>query len=391
MKIFFPKWNGIGHEDMTDAFLSLGHTIDSFPFAEKDSNEELMYAKLEQAIKVSAPDCVFSIYYFPVIAKACFSLGIPYLSWTYDSPYVRFYHYSLSYPTNYVFVFDSAVFSEFYCGGIKNVYYLPMAANVERLKKLNDFASFNNTDLANQHPISFVGSLYTESKHNFFDRMENISEYTKGFLNGLMDAQKEIYGDNFVQRILENHPDIIKEMISAYDLGKNPDGIETDAYMYAQYMINRKITSIERTEQLSLLGEKYGLDLYTFNKDLKVDGCTNHGPVDYFDGAPYVFKQSKINLNISLRSIINGIPLRCFEIMGSGGFLLTNFQSDFLNHFVPEEDFVYYESNKDLLDKTEYYLKNENERKEIALNGLKKIEAEHTYVHRAQEILSYIS
>lgn len=70
---------------------------------------------------------------------------------------------------------------------------------------------------------------------------------------------------------------------------------------------------------------------------------------------------------------------------------MSNYQQDFLLHFEPEEDFVYYENNKDLMDKIDYYLKHEDERKEIATNGLKKIEANHTYVHRAREMLSYIN
>ena len=48
---------------------------------------------------------------------------------------------------------------------------------------------------------------------------------------------------------------------------------------------------------------------------------------------PLVFQNSKINLNITLRSIKNGIPLRAIDIMGAGGFLLTNYQNDFGLHF----------------------------------------------------------
>ena len=391
MKILFFQWNGIGNEDMTDAFTALGHEVvkHSFDTHIKREEEHRQEEEITGLIKKESPESVFSFNYFPVIGKVCNDIGIPYISWTYDSPYVNLYHCSIVYPTNYVFVFDSAVFSEFYNGGIENVYYLPMAANTERLKRMSDFASFEKTNLGNKYPVSFVGSLYDE-KHNFFERLEGISEYSRGFLEGLMSAQKKIYGDNFVQRILRDNQDVLKEMREAYDIGRNYDGIETDEYLYGQYFVNRKLTAIERKEQLSMVASKYGLDLYTHNKETKIEGCINHGPVDFYDWAPYVFKSSKINLNISLRSIINGIPLRCFDIMGSGGFLLSNFQQDFLNHFTPDEDFVYYESEKDLMDKIDYYLKNDLERKEIAENGFKKIEAEHTYIHRAKEMLSYI-
>ncbi|MDE5866942.1 MAG: glycosyltransferase, partial [Lachnospiraceae bacterium] len=93
------------------------------------------------------------------------------------------------------------------------------------------------------------------------------------------------------------------------------------------------------------------------------------------------------NLNISLRSIKSGIPQRAFDIMGSGGFLLSNYQNDFFDFFNAGEDFEFYESEKDLLNKIDYYLSHEDERFEIAANGHNKLAAGHTYRHRVQEML----
>ena len=70
--------------------------------------------------------------------------------------------------------------------------------------------------------------------------------------------------------------------------------------------------------------------------------------------------------------------------------LLTNYQQDFFSYFVPDEDFVYYDNKADLLSKIAYYLKNDRERKQIAENGFRKVASGHTYVHRAEEIISYL-
>ena len=93
-------------------------------------------------------------------------------------------------------------------------------------------------------------------------------------------------------------------------------------------------------------------------------------------------------MNISRRGIKSGIPLRAFDIMGSGGFLLSNFQADFLDFFVPGEDFMYYESKEDFLEKIDYFLFHEEERQVIAKNGHDKVAAKHTYRHRVREMLS---
>ena len=58
------------------------------------------------------------------------------------------------------------------------------------------------------------------------------------------------------------------------------------------------------------------------------------------------------------------------DIMGSGGFLLTNYQEDFLDDFQPGEDLVFYESEDDFLDKiitTSHMMPRENRSQQTAL------------------------
>ncbi|MCM1099940.1 MAG: glycosyltransferase [Clostridium sp.] len=388
MKILMLTWKSFGNEDIIAAFRKLRHQVVELPFSDKgERTDEELQGDLDARIRAESPDFLFSFNYFPVAAKACKNSGIPYVSWIYDSPYVRMYHYSVNFPTNHVFVFDRQQYLEFHNAGIETVHYLPMAANPERLNAMNDLAGFQKTPWYNRHEVAFIGSLYTE-KHQFFQRMDKISPYTRGYLEGLMAAQKQVYGYNFIQELLS--ADIISDMQNSLPLQPGADSVESIEWLFAQYVINRQITAMERQELLSSVAERFSLDLYTPDKTLRLKGCTNHGPVDYYDYAPYVFKRAKINLNISLRSILSGIPLRAFDIMGAGGFLLTNYQSDFGDCFVPDEDFVYYESKKDLLDKIDYYLRHEDERAQIAQNGLRRISADHTYVHRVNEILSYL-
>lgn len=387
MKIAMLVWDCFGREDMKEAFMELGHSVTECPFSDASEEEPKEVRGLEKQIRDAAPDFVFSFNYFPIAAIVCKNLGIPYVSWVYDSPYVRMYHYTVAYPTNYVFVFDSAVYLEFHREGIPTVYYLPMAANSRRLMGLNETAAFEGTAFSPRSKVAFVGSLYTE-KHRFYERLTGISEYTRGYLEGLMEAQKQVYGYNFVQELLPEQ--MIQEMRKFLPMQVRPGGVESMKYLFAQYVINRQITAQERMELLTVVAARYGLDLYTPDRTLKLPGCTNHGPVDAYSRAPYVYKTAAVNLNITLRSIINGIPLRAFEIMGAGGFLLTNFQTDFADFFIPDEDFGYFESKADLMDKISYYLKNEDERCAIAGNGMRKIASGHTFVHRAEEIISYL-
>lgn len=386
MNILLLAWKSFGNEDIVDAFQKLGHQVISYPFSDNgEKTTEELKAEIRQAVSSHSPDFLFSFNYFPAASMVCKEIALPYVSWIYDSPYVRLYHYTVNYPTNHIFTFDKTQYLEFHNAGIQTVHYLPMAANTERLSAMNDWEGFRATPWLNRHPVAFVGSLYTE-KHQFYQRMDKISPYTRGYLEGLMAAQKQVYGYNFIQELLPKH--IIRDMQNALPLQPANDSVESVEYLFAQYVINRQLTAMERQELLSAAASRFSLDLYTPERTVTMEGCTNHGPVDYYDYAPYVFRQAKINLNITLRSILSGIPLRAFDIMGAGGFLLTNFQSDFLDFFVPGEDFVFFENKADLLEKIAYFLQHEEERAAIAQNGLEKISARHTYVHRAEEMIA---
>lgn len=377
MKILFIEWASFGNADIKDAFTKEGHEVICFPFSNKDARRDAeIEASLASRLRGTVPDAVFSFNYFPLVSNVCKREGLPYLSWIYDSPYVMLYSYTAINPCNTIYVFDRALCREFNEAGIRTVRYLPMAANTERL----DALGFPDP----VYDISFVGSLYTES-HNFFDRMENLSAYAKGYLEGLMNAQMNVQGYNFIQDSLSP---IMEELYQALPMDPNPDGVETREYLYAQYVINRKLTGLERVRLLTAITERHPLDLFTLDPNFTRPNLRNHGTVDYYSEMPLTFKKSRINLNISLRSIQSGIPLRAFDIMGSGGFLLSNYQEDFLENFIPGVDFAYYESEKDLLQKISYYLTHEEERLAIAKNGHDKVAASHTYRDRVRQMLA---
>ncbi len=380
MKILFIEWASFGNADMKDAFTKEGCEVICFPFSNKDARKDAQVeASLASKLHEAVPDAVFSFNYFPLISNVCKREGLPYLSWIYDSPYVMLYSYTAINPCNTIYVFDQALCREFHEAGIQTVRYLPMAANTARL----DALGFPDP----AYDVSFVGSLYTES-HNFFDRMENLSPYAKGYLEGLMNAQMHVQGYNFIQESLSP---IMEELYRALPMEPNPDGVETREYLYAQYVINRKLTGLERLRLLTAITERHTLDLFTLDPAFTLPNLRNHGTADYYSEMPLVFKKSRINLNISLRSIKSGMPLRAFDIMGSGGFLLSNYQEDFLENFTPGVDFEYYESENDLLQKTEYYLTHEEERRAIAKNGHDKVAAAHTYRDRVKEMLAGLS
>ena len=381
MTVLYLEWNSYCNEDMFLTFQKAGISLIKLPFSDNPKNKDYFSeSRMNEAIEGSIVDFVFSFNYFPLVSTYCMDRNLKYVAWVYDSPYVNVYSYTLINPCNYVFLFDKSFYLEFKKEGIDTVYYLPMAVNLDRLDGMIPSESAKQilkTDIA------FVGSLYTEEKHNLYAKFKNCNPYVKGYLDGLIQAQLKVYGYNFLQEVLPK--DIITQMKQVHTLHPNKLGVETDEYIYGDYVLSRQVTAIERREILTMLSQKFKVMIYTNDADAAIGNAKNMGPVNYYNGMPYVFKTAPINLNITLRSIRSGIPLRAMDIMGCGGFLLTNYQEDFLDFFIPDEDFVYYQDYSDLMDKTEYYLSHSKERKEIAGNAHLKMK-EHTLDKRLAEI-----
>lgn len=343
-----------------------------------------MHSILADFSKTSAMDSVFSFGFYPSVSMYCEENNILYISWIFDNPVVNLYHKSVMNKINRLFLFDSQMTEEMKAQGVKHAYYLPMAVNPRRL---SGFIPNDEIHRRYDSDVSFVGNMYTE-RYCYYDEMYNkLDEYTKGFLRGILASQGKIYGDVFFERLLNN---VVKKMYAAYPLNIDADFNVDQKWVYANYVLCRKLTSLERSGIIKELARYDEIDLYTEDKAFGAEGIRNHGPVDYFHEMPYVFKCSKINLNITLRSIQKGIPLRAFDIMGCGGFLLSNYQEDMLAFFKPDEDFVFWDDIDQIPELVKYYIRNEKERKEIADNSYKKVIESHTFFNRLERIMETV-
>lgn len=383
MNILIFEWKNFGIEDVCEALTNMGHTY-------KCITTELVYERVsaefdrlfEEAMSASY-DCVFTFNYNPVVSNNCKKYNLPYIAFIYDSPLVTLYSYTIINPCNYVFIFDKTQYLELKNAGINTVYYCPLAVNVSRLERQLSAPRTKSF----KSDISFVGSMYNE-KHNLFDRFSNLPDYVKGYLDAIMEAQLKVYGYYFIEELLT--PDIVNELQKSVPLNPNKDGVETVEYLYSNYFIARKLAAMERKDLLGALSEQFNTCLYTPNPTPELPHINNCGPIDYYNDMPYIFADSRINLNISLRSIRSGIPLRAMDIMGAGGFLMSNFQADFYDFFTPGEDLVLYESKEDLIAKCSYYLSHGSECRRIAANGQQKIKKFHTFERRFEEMFEIV-
>ena len=118
------------------------------------------------------------------------------------------------------------------------------------------------------------------------------------------------------------------------------------------------------------------------------DNC--RGPLPY-EQIPSLFASSSINLNIHSLQCPSALNSRDFDILASGGFLLSDYVTEADAGLITHgRDAVFYRGIEDLKNQVEFYLSNENERKEIARHGHQTAINNHGFRSRAQQMLDAI-
>ncbi|MGH2521462.1 MAG: glycosyltransferase family protein, partial [Anaerolineales bacterium] len=98
-----------------------------------------------------------------------------------------------------------------------------------------------------------------------------------------------------------------------------------------------------------------------------------------------VYSRSQIVFNTT---IAGDVSLRLFEGATCSALMLTDSEANGLGElFDMGREVVVYHDDADLLDKITYYLAHEVEREQIARAGQARVLAQHTYPHRAQQLL----
>ncbi|MGN0350683.1 MAG: DUF3880 domain-containing protein [Roseburia sp.] len=384
MHILMYRWKAYNYKDIEQTLLAMGHTVDNIQQELGNYDIEPEFEKkLAAQIQNNHYDMVFTVNYFAVISNVCEREGIPYVSWTCDNPLISMYHESVFHDCNYIFTFDKTNYLEFKQMGVEHIWYLPLAVDTDRL----DMILKESKDLFKyQGDIAFVGSLY---ERNSYDKIKHsLPEYLRGYFDATMEAQMNLSGANIIEPMLTT--EILEQLQSYFKLEKSEGSFSDLGLIFQTTVLGFKIAELQRRRALTELSKFYKVNVYS-NSDVsslfRVQYC---GSVDYWSEMPRVFHMSKINLNFTIPNIKSGIPLRAWDILGSGGFLMTNYQAEIPLYFEEGKDLVCFDGPEDLKEKAGYYLEHEEERKKIARNGYEKVKANHTYWNRLQQILDIV-
>lgn len=393
MRILYYDWDEFNGEDCRDAMKRLGHQVDVFKL---NMNGFDLTPEIEGKIKELVTkkevdgkryyDLLYSFDFFPNISEACQKYGIPYVSWVFDCPHYTLDSHVTNNPVNRIFVFDKVLYQNMVSKGVKTINYSPLGVNEKRLGELcQKLDKETGGEIAYEHDVSFLGNLY-DNEYNFYDQVNYLPPVLKGYTDAVIKAQERVFGADFFteeeiypyEKVKELRQYIQFEQTGKYEI--DYDGVMLD-------ILRKKVTVNERRNILTEMGKRFNTVLYTSPGTKPIEDVCDLGLASYNEKMPRVFHRSKVNLNITLRSILSGVSLRVIDILAAGGFLITNYQAEIAEYFEDGVDLVMAYTPEDMMQKTAYYLQHGDERKEIALNGQKKVFEKFAYTKLLQDIL----
>jgi hypothetical protein len=181
-----------------------------------------------------------------------------------------------------------------------------------------------------------------------------------------------LYQRNYVDKFVEHGQGMVHWLPYACDTDFFKDlklNRDLDIAFIGELLNHRS----ERSQIIGALARKY---------------CLNEQRYYLQQEIPQVYSRAKIVVNIPAGDDLN---FRFFEALSCGALLLTKRIANGQEELFKEDvHYVAFVGKQELLDKVEFYLRNDEERKKIALVGHEEVVRNHTLAQRLQTLLDRV-
>ena len=183
----------------------MGHKCNNILYREQlDKYEDAAFMDLmEKEVSGGRYDMVLTTNFWPVVSKVCNKHNITYVSWFFDSPPNLPTAECMEYPCNRIYFFTKGDYANYKGLGLDNVFYLPLAVNIDRLDSVRADQKKYGAE------ISFVGRLYESMLPAI---KANMTDYQKGYIDSVVNAQTMVYGGYLVDDLItESFAESVRE------------------------------------------------------------------------------------------------------------------------------------------------------------------------------------
>ena len=371
---------GLFVDDVSRALKVFGYTLYTLDVT------RLSVEEISLTIKRFNPQVAFAINYVNGLAELFESHGVDLICWEVDPATDHLKPISSNPDRAYVFTYREANVEEFVKAGFKNVEHLPLASDTE--KRMPTKLSTEEHDIYDAK-LSFVGSSMIENAISL--RKIFLSQY-KAYQDGSDDAVEE--GNRLLEEVLSVQrkdfsiyviPDLLNKLFSGF-IGY----LLKISGAHDPFILVGEIAAAEkRVNYIANLG---GLDVKVWGDEGWLS--TEQYGVKYMGSAGHtyeinkIYNASSINVDINRLYQMDIIPMRIFDIMACGGFVLAEYSKELSNIFEIGKEVETYSTLDELLSKATYYLDHESEALEIAERGKDEVRKNHTISGRVKHMLN---
>lgn len=390
MKILYVHTTSV-IADFIDALRSIGYEVCVYgdritePFP-----DDSIISRLAAYVKAQNITHIMSIHLQGNVALAARQVGVKYICVIWDAPYYNLFSDYGRMDCCYFSLFDRKDYDRCRARRLPHVLYQPLSVSGNFITRMRDTMAKSGGGHYYWNEVCFVGGLY---ENNFYDSfMSHAPTVLHDYFIHIFeqaafrwDGIDRVYGTTSPEIL-----DYLKNKVEGFQF-INFFEIEDTELFESAYLI-RKLANIERVGILNLLAESHSVTLYTNSPTAKevLSDVKIRPPVNPTDEAFEVFARSRINLNLTLKGIERGTPQRVFNICAAGGFALTSYCPETAELFEEDREIVMFRSPEELLEKTDYYLTHEEERKKIAETGYQKVLRCYTTEKKCAELMAWV-
>ncbi|MBI1388715.1 MAG: glycosyltransferase [bacterium] len=157
------------------------------------------------------------------------------------------------------------------------------------------------------------------------------------------------------------------------------------------YFLYGEANTRRRLQYILSIGEERGLGLYGPDDWLRLLPERlqphYHGSIDSADDLTRLYQESRVNLSINALQGFGFLNPRVFEVPSAGGFLAAEWSPGLEDAFDGEKELSWFKNEEELNALIDRALSDEGGRMAMVSRARKRIQAEHTYAHRAKAIL----
>ena len=336
---------------------------------------------LRDAAQRIRPQLAFAINYFPGIAEACAELEIPLIVWEIDPATDGLTPVGGTSDHVHIHTYRKSNVARFQAAGFRHVAYTPLAANTRKRTPCPDGGRMGPD-------VCFVGasmvdqamafrSLFLDAWAGAHPADPDARRHGLALLTGLLTQQRMQPRDYLIPELMMRH---MAAFVAAVEGHLPHDPVALVGEMAAA---ERRLTVAARLggEGLHVWGDPGW-------KAAERHGVVHRGFAGHHQQLTTIYQQGKIHVDINRLYQLDIVPMRVFDVLACGGFLIAEHSPALEDLFSIGTELESWSTIDELVEKVRFYKDHPDDAKRIAAQGRRAVIERHTIAARVSSMLA---